>query len=48
LVEGIDYIDLDPKLMLNRNPIPVVKSTNFLGVVFDRLVNFRAHIKYLR
>ena len=39
---------LDPQLTLTGYPIPVVESTKFLGVIFDKKLNFLAHIKYLK
>ena len=41
-------LHLDPQLTLNGNPLPVVESTKFLGVIFDKKLNFLAHIKYLK
>jgi hypothetical protein len=38
----------DPTLTLNGVNIPVVDETKFLGLVFDRKLNFSAHIKYLK
>jgi hypothetical protein len=40
-------LHLDPQLTLNGNPLPVVESTKFLGVIFDKKLNFLAHI-YLK
>ena len=37
-----------PTLTLNGSQIPVVDETKFLGVIFDRKLNFRSHIAYLR
>ena len=39
---------LDPDLKLNGNAIPVVDQIKFLGVIFDKKLNFKAHIDYLR
>ena len=41
-------IHLDPELKLNGNAIPVVDQVKFLGVIFDKKLNFKAHIDYLR
>jgi len=41
-------LHLDPQLTLNGNTLPVVESTKFLGVIFDKKLNFLAHIKYLK
>jgi hypothetical protein len=41
-------LHLDPQPILNGNPIPVVESTKFLGVLFDKKLNFLAHIQYLK
>ena len=38
----------DPDLKLNNRNIPVVEQTKFLGVIFDRKLNFKAHIDHLR
>jgi len=39
---------LDPQLMLDNNPIPVVEETKFLGVIFDRQLSFIPHLKYVK
>jgi len=41
-------LHLDPELFLNNKLIPVVEKTKFLGVMFDKKLNFKAHIDYLR
>jgi ribonuclease HI len=38
----------DPLLLLNGQPIPVVKETKFLGVIFDHKLSFIPHLKNLR
>ena len=38
----------EPELKLNGTPIPVVEETKFLGLIFDRKLNFVSHIKYLK
>jgi ribonuclease HI len=38
----------DPQLYLNGQPIPVVKETKFLGVIFDSKLSFIPHLKHLR
>ena len=38
----------DPILLLNGHIIPVVDKTKFLGIYFDRKLNFKDHIQYLR
>ena len=38
----------DPSLTLNGHPIPVVDKVKFLGVFFDRKLNFKYHIEYVR
>jgi ribonuclease HI len=38
----------DPILLLNGQTIPVVDKTKFLGIYFDRKLNFKDHIQYLR
>lgn len=38
----------DPLLLLNSQPIPVVKETKFLGVIFDHKMSFIPHLKNLR
>jgi len=41
-------LHLDPVLYLNKNIIPIVENTKFLGVIFDKKLNFKAHIAHLR
>ena len=38
----------DPVLQLHGSPIPVVEESKFLGMIFDRKLNFIPHIKYLK
>ena len=38
----------DPVLILYKVIIPVVPQAMFLGVIFDKKLNFKAHIDYLR
>lgn len=38
----------DPILLLDKQPIPVVPETKFLGVIFDRKLSFIPHLQYLR
>jgi hypothetical protein len=38
----------DPILTLNGVPIPVVEEAKFLGLIFDRKLNFKAHIAATR
>ncbi|MEN8173077.1 MAG: reverse transcriptase domain-containing protein [Chloroflexota bacterium] len=38
----------EPNLLLDGSPIPVVKETKFLGLIFDSKLNFIAHLKYLK
>ena len=38
----------DPFLTMNNTPIPVVKETKFLGLIFDYKLSFIPHIKNLR
>ena len=38
----------DPKLTIYNSQIPAVSQTNFLGVIFDSKLNFKAHIDYIR
>ena len=38
----------DPDLTLNGQPIPIVDKTKFLGIYFDKKLNFKDHIQYLR
>ena len=35
-------------LFLNDHPIPVVKETKFLGMIFDQGLTFKSHIEYLK
>ena len=41
-------LHLDPELVLYGDKIPVVEETKFLGLIFDRRLTFKAHIKYLK
>ena len=41
-------LHLDPIIQLNNTPIPVVDKTKFLGVFFDKKLNFKDHITYLK
>ncbi len=38
----------DPELKLDGVPIPVVAESKFLGLIFDRKLNFIPHIKYVK
>ena len=38
----------DPDLKLYGSSIPVVEETKFLGLMFDRRLNFKSHLKYLK
>mgnify|MGYP001553615755 CR=1 FL=1 len=38
----------DPVLILNGQPVPLVEKVKFLGVWFDKKLNFKAHIDYVR
>jgi ribonuclease HI len=38
----------DPFLTLNGSRIPISTETKFLGIIFDKKLNFTAHIRYLR
>jgi exonuclease III/ribonuclease HI len=38
----------EPVLTLNGQPIPLVEQAKFLGVWFDRKLNFKYHIGYVR
>ena len=38
----------DPKLTIYNSQIPLVSQTKFLGVIFDKKLNFKAHIDYIR
>ena len=41
-------LHLDPQLFLDKSPIPVVKETKFLVVIFDRKLSFVPHLKYVK
>jgi len=41
-------LHVDPQLPLNGMPIPVVKKTKFLGLIFDRKLSFIPHLHYLK
>jgi hypothetical protein len=38
----------DPEISLRGNPLPVVENFKFLGLVFDKKLNWREHFKQLR
>ena len=38
----------EPKLTIGNSPIPVVKETKYLGLIFDNKLSFIPHIKYLK
>ncbi|KAG1686575.1 putative RNA-directed DNA polymerase from transposon BS [Nymphon striatum] len=38
----------DPQLRLGSSPIPLVNSTRFLGLVFDKKLNFLKHMQVLK
>jgi len=38
----------DPELKIDEVPIPVVEECKFLGLIFDRKLNFISHIKFLK
>lgn len=38
----------EPMLYLGETPIPVVKESKFLGVIFDNKLSFIPHLKYLK
>ena len=38
----------DPVLHLYGSPIPVFEESKFLGIIFDRKLRFKPHIKYLK
>ena len=41
-------LHLDPQLFLDKSPIPIVEETTFLGVIFDRMLSFIPHRKYVK
>ncbi|KAG1708490.1 RNA-directed DNA polymerase from mobile element jockey [Nymphon striatum] len=38
----------DPQLRLGSSPIPLVNSTRFLGLIFDKKLNFLKHMQVLK
>ena len=38
----------DPVLKLDSIEIPIVEEHNFLGIIFDKKLTFKPHLKYLR
>src|SRR6266516_4152809 len=38
----------EPVLLLNKQPIPIVTESKFLGVIFDRKLSFIPHLQNLR
>lgn len=41
-------ITLNPSLEINRTPISIRKEHKFLGLIFDRKLNFISHLKQLK
>ena len=41
-------LHLDPQLFLDKDPIPVVEETKFLGVIFHRKLSFVHHLKFVK
>ena len=39
---------MEPDIKLDGTSIKVADEAKFLGVVFDRRLTFRAHVKYLK
>ena len=39
---------LDQKRFLDKSPIPAVKETNYMGVIFVKKVSFVTHLKYVK
>ena len=38
----------EPSILLDKTPIKVVTEAKFLGVIFDRILSYSSHIKYLK
>ena len=38
----------EPSIILDKNPVKVVKEATFLGVVFDRTLSYKYHVDYLK
>ena len=38
----------DPVLKLNSTEIPIVEEQKFLGIILDKKLTFKPHIKHLR
>ena len=38
----------DPVLTLDSTKIPIVEEHKFLGIIFDKKITFKPHIKYFR
>ena len=38
----------DPQIYLNKSPITAVREAKFLGLIFDKSLNFKSHIQYLK
>ena len=38
----------DPVLKQDSTEIPIVEEHKFLGIIFDKKLTFKPHIKYLR
>lgn len=41
-------LHLDPVVKLGNHVIPVAEEAKFLGIIFDKKLNFKSHIDYLR
>lgn len=41
-------LHLDPSLKLDNTEIPIVEEHKFLGIIFDKKLNYIPHIKYLK
>ena len=38
----------DPKILLGKTPLKVVKKAKFLGLIFDTKLTFKNHVQYLK
>ena len=38
----------EPSILLDKNPIKVVREAKFLGVIFDRTLSYSSHVNYLK
>ena len=48
LIKEVFFFFMEPDIKLDGTSIKVADEAKFLGLVFDRRLTFRAHVKYLK